>query len=411
MALPNFNRNKAAVKVPKGQVVKYKKDQGYYTAPKVVVKKKVDPGTVTQDQIVKTARARAQATLNAAKAPVLARGTQLGKQELGASQGLSSVLSDVSQRIQDLYGGAAKETAALGQGYSGALRDTLAQADAATQAKLAEMGLPSPGAAPVDAAANVTYGLGGALPAANLTKQGAGYASAAAFLPATTRMQGLAQKATTDRATQQQLADLQAKYPDIFQSYLTDERNWKNSQFDNYVNYLNTQGGGGGNTARPKISIRPDGTILSIDPYTGVPTVTGQTSPSSTTPVTGPGSKAATARTKAVTKRNDDVTKQAQKVTEWLNKALSKKPVQTGSKTISVGGVSKTTPIYKAAAKPTYRVAFNYMFNQLWLSLKRYGYNKSDIRQMVTQILDAHNLHPEVAGPPNPVAPADRPVR
>lgn len=389
-------KNGARIQVkPDGSRYVIKKAPG---KPKVVVKNKPVVGTVSQDDILKTARDRAQETFAVSRAPIVNYGKAQGQQQLGASEGLAKVLSDVSQRIQSIYGGASEATAALGQGYSGALGDTLRAADAETQAKLAQMGLPGAGGPDAAGAAqDVAYGLGGAMPAANLLKQGAGYASAAAFLPATTLQQGLAQKATTDRATQQQLAELASKYPDIFASALQSERDWKNSQFDNYTNYLNSQGGGGygGSTAKPKITIRPDGTIVSIDPYTGVPTVTGQTTPSSSTPTTGPGSKAGAARAKAVKARNDATIKVVAAQTAWLNAQLAKagKPVKVGVKQ----GLTGSVPIYKTPPKPTYKYAFNYMFNQLWLSLKRYGYKKPVIREMVDQILETQGIKPAAA--------------
>jgi len=351
------------------------------TTVKVKVPKKPVAGTVSNDEIVRIARARAKATLAAAGKPIRQQGNRQAQQEMGAAEGLAAAFAPISKQILDMYTAAGRDTASLGQGYSADMRARLQAAGQNSDDLVAAQGLPvAPGGQDAaNAAANVSYGIGGDMPAASMYLRGAEYGRAAAYLPATARLQGFAQAATTRQKTQDALDALAAKYPQVFDQYLTGERNWKNSQFDNYTNYLNTQRGYGAG-AKPKISIRPDGTIVSIDPYTGVATVTGQTTPSSTTPA----DKAAAARTKAraaaVAKRGAAVDKMQLKLTTDINKMMGrmKKVTKPGLN----GPVSTNVP-----DPPTMREARNYMFNQMYQALRRFGYTKAHVREMVDELL------------------------
>lgn len=86
-------------------------------------------------------------------------------------------------RIQSIYGNAASDIGGLAQAFSGSLRDT-ATAEAANQQRMLS-GTGQEGAVrnEGEAMGNVTYGLGGYIPARSLTEAGAAFGAQAALEP------------------------------------------------------------------------------------------------------------------------------------------------------------------------------------------------------------------------------------
>jgi hypothetical protein len=107
--------------------------------------------------------------------------------DLEAARGLelSKALQAMNMpgRIQQIYGDASANIGGLAQGFSGALRDQ-ATADTAQQTRMVS-GTGQEGAVrnAGEAMGNVTYGLGGYIPARNMAESGAAFASQAALEP------------------------------------------------------------------------------------------------------------------------------------------------------------------------------------------------------------------------------------
>lgn len=116
----------------------------------------------------------------------------------GYNLGRAELLKGIGPEIQAAYGLAGDAISGYGQGMSEGLRGALTgQADeAASQfSTVTENMLPGQadrirGSYNADAAADVGYGIGAALPANSLAEQGAAFRSAAAFLPGAAAQQG-----------------------------------------------------------------------------------------------------------------------------------------------------------------------------------------------------------------------------
>lgn len=119
-----------------------------------------------------------QAQADAARAAGIYQGAALAQKQLGSPQA-----------VQGAYNQAATQTADFAKGYSDAMRGTLGQTAAKSNTDLSFLGAPSgqqigPGQA--DAAGNVLYALGGAIPAQTLTQQGASAYGSLAAIPSST---------------------------------------------------------------------------------------------------------------------------------------------------------------------------------------------------------------------------------
>lgn len=105
---------------------------------------------------------------------------------------LADYAKGVAPAVQGIYQGAAENTTAFASGYSDAMK---AKLDAsAAEANQLQQNIGAPEGQRVqggEAAANVLFGVGGAIPGATLEAQGAGFASAAAYYPASTFGRGL----------------------------------------------------------------------------------------------------------------------------------------------------------------------------------------------------------------------------
>lgn len=131
---------------------------------------------------------------------------------------LSAGLGGAPAQIQGIYRTAAADQSAFGKGYSDALQH-LQQAGASDVNKTIATagGDSSQMLHPGPEAANVLYGLGGAIPANTLTGQGAAFASAAAFLPGAAAAQGknlIAKMLSESQARQSDLSLKGALYRD-----------------------------------------------------------------------------------------------------------------------------------------------------------------------------------------------------
>lgn len=116
----------------------------------------------------------------------------------GYNLGRAEMLKGIGPEIQAAYGTAGDAITGYGQGLSEGLRSTLTaqgdeaagQFDQVTENLFPGQGNRIRGAYNADAAADVGYGIGAALPATSLAEQGAAYRGAAAFLPGAAAQQG-----------------------------------------------------------------------------------------------------------------------------------------------------------------------------------------------------------------------------
>lgn len=155
---------------------------------------------------------------------------QEAQQEIIRGQALAQGLQQlgISQAIQQAFQGAGQSQAALAQGFSGAIRDQ-ASADAAAQQHLLS-GTGQEGAVrnQGENMGNVTYGVGGAIPASSLNTAGAAFGAQAALQPGFAQQFGqIASQQRLSDYTQNELPDflnqrldVLSKQPDIFQDFL-----------------------------------------------------------------------------------------------------------------------------------------------------------------------------------------------
>ncbi len=102
------------------------------------------------------------------------------------AQQQAAALAHISPDIMKIYGQAASNDAVFGKGYSDGLQQAQNANSGDINKILAQNGAPAGQMQnPGSDAADVLYGLGGQIPASTLNAQGAAFASAAAFLPAT----------------------------------------------------------------------------------------------------------------------------------------------------------------------------------------------------------------------------------
>jgi hypothetical protein len=206
------------------------------------------------------------------------------------------LLAGIAPRIQGIYSKAANDTAVFGKGFSDGLQHAQDTNSGDINKILAQNGAPDGQMQhPGTNAADVLYGLGGELPASTLAAQGAAFASAAAFLPATALGRGqlaanqafrdgelLAQKdelarygidANKANAVLQlsgQYQDAAAKQQALDMQYAALGLKQKNTQFDQ--NYRTATLRSRNATAQANIELRY-ASVFGADPVTGKPTL------------------------------------------------------------------------------------------------------------------------------------------
>jgi hypothetical protein len=197
----------ATAAATKGQTLKFTKGKGYSLtdAPKRVaaaapagptvaqqinaaLKAEVDPQTAAINSGYAEILASLKAQQNKARTDAVAQANTVS----GYYGALTPLLKGIGPAVQGGYQDAADAIAGAAKGFSGALGDTAAADAAQSQALLAANGAPQ---AQIDAAAqaagtgggaaNALYGVGGYIPSAALSAQGAAFGAAARQLPAT----------------------------------------------------------------------------------------------------------------------------------------------------------------------------------------------------------------------------------
>lgn len=219
-------KNRAARRAAANQVPY----SGYMNADQIREYAKQQAGALTAADV---------AALNSMRPGILREGANFAQQENLAAGGLAGVLQPIAGQVSDIWNNAANQSASFAQGFSDALRGMIGQEAQGSNELASHFG--QAGVEDVSQqAGDALYGAGGYVPARSLAASGAGFASAAAMLPATARLQGglLASQRRAD--TQEELARLADKIAEAkagrgkyFLQSLQDQRSYQNTLFDN----------------------------------------------------------------------------------------------------------------------------------------------------------------------------------
>lgn len=391
----------------------------------------------------------------------------------GYYQALAQALQSIAPQVNQGYNTASANDAAIAKGYADGLQHVQSLAGQQNNAVLNVSGgtqqagqVAQATGGPAEAGA--LYGMTGAIPATNLSNEGAAFGAAASMMPATAaglgaqQIQRVAQQEQVNQNQfAQQKSDLAAQVPGLQLNYgnqlLTQEDNTQQKQFQNLI-------------------------AAGINPYTGQPTYQAASSAASTAAKTGAATKpdatlsralgyevdsngspiggkitpiagyklgtngtivkdaAPGAQATAVKNRGNATAKASDYILSTATKALGYKQIgqkpETKSRTLKVGSVSTkqtlylrkdgtyTTnkndpgivyqPIYDKGTKnadlsqSSYSQVLKESVDYLKTNLARYGYSDADLAKMAAQILAP--LAPEApAAAPATTAPAVTP--
>jgi len=422
--------------------------------PKAKAKPKPYAGYLSPAEVIAQSRAEAQKILDATVAPIQAQSDRLGPQYAAAGEGLARSLEPISGQIAGLYSNNASAQRDLAGGYSQAVQGVLNAGDAAQAGTLAQLGLPALGASPNAAVGDVIYGTGGSLPAQTMGTTGTAMAAAAAFLPASARIQARADTTAAQQKYRDDIALLRAKQPEIYQSLLESGRGYQDSLADNALqrydtfadNQINaraqtlyekqygikaneTSGLDVNGNPMPGYTVSPDGQTLIPPGYEWKNgKVVKSKAPSNAKTVT---ERKAEARQAAVQKRNDETADAIVDMTTWLSNqakgmetvVLTPVPVKIGT-TLDPFGTGKQVPVYRTKnggtttniqdpnivtkkvteeqqKKVNYTVARDYIRGTLHARLDRFGWTKKQVNEMAARILAAAHINPP-KGKPKP---------
>jgi len=204
------------------------------------------PGYLTPQQLIELATQQAQAAqqpqidlYRQQQEAATQRAQQNAAFQRDLAQALAQALGNVAPAVQNTYQEAGRDQSAFAKGFSDTMRK-IAEGDVGQQNKQLEMwGAPQEqmlSTGPWDAAANVTYGLGGFIPAQTFSREGAAFTSAARMLPATALGQGQRQASAALYEGSQEVAGIDAELSKLIaglpaqtQKYLAD---LQGQQFD-----------------------------------------------------------------------------------------------------------------------------------------------------------------------------------
>lgn len=131
-----------------------------------------------------------------------------------AYEALAGVGREVGPAIQQAYQGASRDTAAFAKGVSDALASIGQGAATDATAQIAAQGGPQTVTSGLaDGGAAALYGMGGAIPASQLAREGAAFTSAASFLPSTAAGLGIEALRDMDASRLNELRQLEAERP------------------------------------------------------------------------------------------------------------------------------------------------------------------------------------------------------
>lgn len=427
---PVYKTTKAEVKLGKGQVYRFTKGKGFYAGAPVPAPNTfgVSPGELSQygltpAQLRQMVSAEVAAQVKPQRAALAQAQGQTDKDyaaQLAAIKNLTGdyagMLKGIPSGIESTYGDAANSIADFAKGYSGAVQGQLNGAAPAEQSLLATAGAPQAQvsdalghlAAPTDA----LYGMGGAIPAGALTREGAAFTAAAKMLPgeAVGRGQQTAlvvnhDKSAADLQYRQKLSQLLSSVPGLRQTAVNDVL--KNARSDLAEQLL---------LQRYGLQQRTElGNLTGVDPATGKPTYRAATAATKAQQAVAAKHQAAVGRrdralnsltTKLSTYVHDQRHKTGAVVVGYEPRERTIKDAAglTVTQYLTPSGwVTSNQAPANTLKKPIYdyhhSIAFDYngvrayVVRQLTLGLKGYGYTPADIQEI------AHEI---VGDPPNP---------
>lgn len=404
-------------------------------------------GYLSPAEVNAQAMAQAKKILDAAISPLMAQSARIGPQYLAAGEGLAQALAPLSGQIRELYANNAASQSSLASGYSQAVQGVLNANSQAQAGSLAQLGMPGLGSNLASQTGDVIYGTGGSLPAQTMGTTGTGFAAAAAFAPGAARTQARADLATARQKYADQVAELRAKQPEVFQSLLESGRSWQDTLFDNNIQgraqnlyenkYLLDAAASAGLDAngnlQPGYTLAPDGHTV-IPPGYSYNTKTGAVTKTSTAKASTaktPAERKAETRATAIAKRNDETADAIVDLSTWLQKQLATKdkvtigkgtPISAGKRVDRISG--KSIPLYRLKGggvtddanhpnvattnrteernrKVNYKVARDYIRGQLRARLARFGWSQKQINEMAARILHEQRINPP-KGKPKP---------
>lgn len=182
-----------------------------------------DPQAYAREQAQQWLQAQLD-SINAQKTAYLADLQEQSDMEVRRGQAIAQALQQlgIPQQIQGIYGNASADIGGLANAFAGSLRDT-ATKNAAEETRMVS-GSGQEGAVRNDAEGlgNVVYGVGGYIPARNMSEQGAAFASQAAMEPGfATRIGGVKAADVYSAGLEglrdftKAITDAQAQVPDV----------------------------------------------------------------------------------------------------------------------------------------------------------------------------------------------------
>lgn len=303
----------------------------------------------------------------------------------GFAKAQAELAGGAAPMIRDVYQGAAQTQGALGQGYSGTLKDTLAGVAGANP----------------DAAANTASYLGGYIPGTNLNEEGASSAARAALLPNEAMGAGRLQLRDAQYAAEQKdneyaqaLIDLAKKRPElhdaVMQQLQQNEISKANMRIQRGYLRLQTakslqdQAAGLTDVTGTLHVVRGGKVVDTGQPVTGTSAYRNSTNPSTTA------GKAKANHAKIVAAMNDDVAKATSDIAKTAVKFVhrAKNPAYDERRARILGDAYKTPPTL--VTKEAYGKARQQLWNQYGQPLMRYasGAGRAKLRARIFKIID-----------------------
>ncbi len=172
------------------------------------------PATLTDEQARDRAMALLQPIFDSEQSRLNAAYDARRQAVQNAYAQLAQYAQGVAPAVQGVYSSAAKDTAAFGKGFSDAVTQaSQGQANTATAALQAQGSPQTVTSGLAGGGGDALYAMGGSIPASALTREGAAFGSAAAFLPATAAGYGAQAIGDLESQRTQDLADAASQQP------------------------------------------------------------------------------------------------------------------------------------------------------------------------------------------------------
>lgn len=364
------------------------------------------------------------AAINAMRPGIIQQGERSVAAELAAARDLSMALQPIAGQVQTVWNNAASQSADFARGFSDALRAQLGESAAEANTVASQFGQQGV----VDSstqAADALYGASGYVPARSLAASGAGFASAAAMLPATALSQGNLYAADRRADTRELLAKLDEEIAkakvnrgEYLQKGLEYQAGVQGDLFDRYIRSRAQA------ASEQALGLDVRETVAEI---TGVDPVTGQPTADVVEEKKDAAAKKAENRAKAVKRAQDALTKSSNSASVWLKQQTGKKvrgvvgeepiklgtvnglPMYQGKDGRPTGDVNlaKTKPVYGYVPQKVTPALYRKWVNAVTARLKRevggrYGFSEAKLREIAKQILLENGVEQPPAQPKKP---------